>query len=162
MSPFVIGNIQFTLSLIIYTLIMLWYIWPGARLKPWREAVIPLLFIHAFRYGPLTLLMPGQVDSALPIAVKETIAYGDFLSGILAILAILMVRYRMSGDKVTVWIFTIVGLLDVAVASFTGIQAGALDLYMGFNLYILNFYVPMLIVSHITIIKLLLNNNEEK
>ena len=51
-------------------------IMPALRRRGYREAVLPLLLIHAFRYGPLTLLMPEQVDPALPLGVREVIAYG--------------------------------------------------------------------------------------
>ena len=160
MTPFIIGNIQFTLSLIVYTLIAIWFIHPKLQKKNWQYAVLPLLLIHAFRYMPLTLLMPGQVDAGIAIGIKETIAYGDLISGILAIIAAVFVRYNFSGSKVLVWIFSIVGIADIIVATYTGISVGLLDTALGFNLYILNFYVPMLIVSHVLIIKYLLKRNK--
>lgn len=155
MTPFVIGNIQFTLSLLIYTFIAVWYVLPKLLTMEWQKAVVPLLLVHCFRYGPLTLLMPGQVSPEVNLEVAQTIAYGDLLSGILALIAVVMVRYQVNGAKGMVWLFTLVGFGDVAFASFKGISAGLLDLPIGFNLYILNFYVPMLIVTHILIIRLL-------
>mgnify|MGYP001219281173 CR=1 FL=1 len=62
----------------------------------------------------------------------------------------------MIESTVPAWIFTVVGVIDVITASFAGIQAVVFDVDIGFNLYILNFYVPMLIVSHVLIIGLLL------
>ena len=156
MTPFIIGNIQFTLSLLVYSVIAVLYVMPALGRRGYREAVLPLLLIHAFRYGPLTLLMPGQVDQALPLGVREVIAYGDLASALLAILAIVLLGFRMTESTVPVWIFTVVGVIDVITASFAGIQAGVFDVDIGFNLYILNFYVPMLIVSHVLIIGLLL------
>ena len=76
MTPFIIGNIQFTLSLLVYSAIAVLYVMPALRRRGYREAVLPLFLIHAFRYGPLTLLMPEQVDPALPLGVREVIAYG--------------------------------------------------------------------------------------
>lgn len=156
MTPFIIGNIQFTFSLLVYGLIAAWYIHPRLKVKPWQSAVLPLLLIHAFRYGPLTLLMPGQVDASLDMGAKETIAYGDLISAVFAIGCALAIKSGFSGSKALVWVFSIVGILDIAIATKTGIEGGALEKYMGFNLYILNFYVPMLIVSHVLIIKYLL------
>jgi len=66
----------------------------------------------------------------------------------------------VSSARIMVWIFSIVGFGDVVVASVRGIGAGLLDMHMGFNLYILNFYVPMLIVTHIMIVLVLLKNRE--
>ncbi|WP_420316084.1 hypothetical protein [Ekhidna sp.] len=155
MTPFIIGNIQFTLSLIVYSMIAVWYVQPKLKQMEWNKAIVPLLLVHAFRYGPLTLLMPGQVSNEAPLDVVQTIAYGDLASGILAIITALLVWNKAAGAKLAIWLFTIVGFGDVALASAKGIGAGLLDIPMGFNLYILNFYVPMLIVTHFMIILLL-------
>lgn len=155
MTPFIIGNIQFTLSLIVYTCIAVWYVYPALSKLDWHKPLVPLLLVHAFRYGPLTLLMPGQVSPDVPVDVARTIAFGDLLSGLLAIAAAILVWNRFNGARALVWVFSIVGLVDVAVASTRGIGAGLLDMELGFNLYILNFYVPMLIVTHVMILMLL-------
>ena len=156
MTPFVIGNIQFTLSLIVYSCIAVWYVFPALKEKEWNKAVVPLLLVHVFRYGPLTLLMPGQVSSEAPLDVAQTIAYGDLLSGVLALIAAIIVWNKISGAKLVVWLFTIIGFGDVVIASVKGIGAGLLNLDMGFNLYILNFYVPMLIITHILIVLIMI------
>ena len=155
MTPFVIGNIQFVFSLLIYSFIAIWYVNPQLKKMSWDKALTPLLLIHCFRYGPLTLLMPGQVSSEVPFQVARTIAYGDLIAGILAFVAAIMVWYKITTAKLMVWIFTIVGFGDVILASAKGIGAGLLDLPIGFNLYILNFYVPLLIVTHILILRIL-------
>ena len=159
MTPFVIGNIQFTLSLIVYTCIAVWYVYPALSRLDWHRATVPLLLVHAFRYGPLTLLMPGQVGQDVPLEVARTIAYGDLLSGMLAIVAALAVWYRVAVARILVWVFTVIGFGDVVAASVRGIGAGLLDMHMGFNLYILNFYVPALIITHIMIVILLLRKS---
>ena len=159
MTPFIIGNIQFTLSLIVYACVAVWYVYPALRDLEWHQATVPLLLVHAFRYGPLTLLMPGQVGADVPLDVARTIAYGDLLSGVLAIVAAVAVWYRIAVARLLVWVFTIIGFGDVVVASVRGIGAGLLDMDMGFNLYILNFYVPALIITHIMIVILLLRKS---
>ena len=156
MTPFIIGNIQFTLSLIVYVCIAVWYVYPALKNKEWNKALVPLLLVHVFRYGPLTLLMPGQVSPDAPLDVAQTIAYGDLISGVLALVAAILVWNKVNGAKLLVWLFTIIGFGDVVVASAKGIGAGLLEMDMGFNLYILNFYVPMLIVTHIMIVLLLI------
>ena len=156
MTPFIIGNIQFTLSLVVYTCIAVWYVYPALKNKEWNKALVPLLLVHVFRYGPLTLLMPGQVSPDAPLDVAQTIAYGDLISGVLALVAAILVWNKVNGAKLLVWLFTIIGFGDVVVASAKGIGAGLLDMDMGFNLYILNFYVPMLIVTNIMIVLLLI------
>jgi hypothetical protein len=159
MTPFLIGIIQFVFSLIIYSLITIWFVHPLLKTRPWRRAVVPLLLVHAFRYSPLTLLMPGQVNPTITTMAKETIAYGDLSSAVLALLAALLVFYEVKGSKAAVWLFSVVGIFDIVLATSVGISAGFLRKDLGFNLYILNFYVPMLIVTHILILRYLLRRS---
>ena len=76
--------------LLVHSVIAVLYVMPALGRRGYRKVVLPLLLIHAFRYGPLTLLMPGQVDPGLPLGVREVIAYGDLASALLAILAIVL------------------------------------------------------------------------
>lgn len=128
MTPFIIGNIQFTLSLIVYVCIAVWYVYPALKNKEWNRALVPLLLVHVFRYGPLTLLMPGQVSPEAPLDVAQTIAFGDLISGVLALVASILVWNKVNGAKLLVWLFTIIGFGDVVVASAKGIGAGLLNM----------------------------------
>src|SRR5215471_14582262 len=131
MTPFVIGCIQFILSLIVYALIAAWYVYPCLRNKEWNKAIIPLLLIHCFRYTPLTILMPGQVSDNVPSDIAQTIAYGDLISAVLALIAMVMAWYKIAGAKAVIWIFTLIGFGDVIITSIKGIGAGLLNMPMG-------------------------------
>ena len=67
MDPIALFGIQFTLSLVAYSLIAAWYVVPRlARLS--REAALaPLLWVHAFRVVG-TLGWPGEDDLHAAIA----------------------------------------------------------------------------------------------
>ena len=45
-----IFGVQFLLSLIVYALIAKWYVTPWLTEKPVKQALIPLIFPHAFRH----------------------------------------------------------------------------------------------------------------
>jgi hypothetical protein len=152
MSAFVIFNIQTTLSLVVFALLAVWYVVPRIRHLTLEAALAPLLFVHAFRYTPLTLLVPGQVSADVPHDVASSIAYGDLASAMLALLALLMLRFRVRGRIASVWVFSVVGLLDIAMAIVHGVIAHLYEYDLGFNWYILNYYVPMLIVTHVVVI----------
>src|SRR5689334_98489 len=66
MEPVVLFGIQFTLSLVIYALIAIWYVAPRLSKLPTALALAPLLWVHTFRVVGGTILAPGSVDSAIP------------------------------------------------------------------------------------------------
>ena len=61
-----IFGVQFLLSLIVYVLIAKWYVAPWLAAKPVEQALIPLIFPHAFRHIGLLFLVPGVVAEPLP------------------------------------------------------------------------------------------------
>jgi hypothetical protein len=58
-----------------------------------------------------------------------------------------------------VWLFSIVGIADLVFATYKAVGAEVYRFYMGWNWYILNFYVPMLIVTHVMILQRLLRKS---
>lgn len=162
MSPFFLLNLQSTLSLIVFALIAIWHIAPKLSKLRLEDSLIPLLWVHAFRYTPLTLFAPGQVDPNIPQQAVNTIAYGDFLAGILALLSIILLKLRLPWAILIVWLFNIVGVLDIVNALFQGINYELYTYDLGFNWYILNFYVPMLIVTHVMMIWRLLTSLRDR
>ena len=151
MDAFVILNIQMTLSLIAYALIAKWHVAPRLAKLPLEASLVPLLWVHVFRYSPLTLFAPGQVSPDIPQDAAATIAYGDLVSGVLALLAIVALRMRLPAAIVLVWLFNVVGIGDVVWATAKGMSVSLYTYPLGWNWYILNFYVPMLIVTHVMI-----------
>lgn len=156
MTPFLIGNIQFTFSLLLYTLISVGYIFPALKKIVSDKALVPLLLIHCFRYAPLSLLMPGQVSEEFPLEAAQIISYGNFIAALFALLAVTMIWHNIKGARFAVWLFSLIGIAVVIISAVTGIGIGATAMEIGFNLYVLNFYVPMLIVSHVMIVLILL------
>ena len=87
-----IFGVQFLLSLIVYALIAKWYVAPWLAGKPVEQALVPLIFPHAFRHIGLLFLVPGVVAEPLPTEFANPAAYGDFTTGLLAILALVALR----------------------------------------------------------------------
>jgi len=159
MHPFVVLNIQSTLSLISYILIARWHVAPRLAARPREEALVPLLWVHVFRYAPLSLSAVGQVDPRFPQDAAAAIAYGDLISAVLALIALFALRSGVPGSLWLVWLFSVVGIADLVFATYKAVGAEVYRLYMGWNWYILNFYVPMLIVTHVMILQRLLRKS---
>jgi len=106
--------------------------------------------VHSFRFFGLVFILPGVVGSSLPTGFATSAAYGDFATGILALLALLTVRVRpLFWFLVTA--FNLVGIGDLILAYYHAVQGGlpehAGQLGLAYPVPIL--YVPMLMITHI-------------
>src|SRR5215467_16312932 len=98
-SPALFGiNVAFGLA--VWGTVAWQYIWPALRERPSPENLKPILLLHAFRFLGLAFLVPGVVSSELPAAFAQPVAYGDFITAILALLALATLRTRL-GTVVT-------------------------------------------------------------
>jgi hypothetical protein len=160
MTPFWVLNIQSTLSLILFVLIAKWYVAPQLAGRSRNYAILPLLWIHAFRYAPLTLLAPGQADPHIPADVVAVVAYGDLIAALFALLAIAAVQLRWRIATALVWLFSIVSVADLVYSTARAAGSQMYTFYMGWSWYIVNFYVPMLVVSQVMIFYYLFTRKE--
>ncbi len=140
-----IFGLQFLLSLIVYGLIARWYVAPRLAALPLAAALTPLLFLHAFRHVGMVFLLPTVVGRVLPAAFAVPTAYGDLLAALLALLAIIGLRGRWKVARMLVWLFNIVGTVDLLNALFQGTRLGV---QLGAAYYIPTFAVPALLITH--------------
>jgi len=152
MDTLAIFGLQLTLSLIVYALIAKWYVTPWLAEKPIHQALIPLIFPHAFRHIGLLFFVPGVVAQPLPSYFAYTVAYGDLVSGLLALLSLVALRGGWGLALPLVWFFNIVGTVDLLNALS---QANAVP-DLGATWYIPTFWVPVLLVTHVMIFARLL------
>ena len=155
MHPLIVLSIQATLSLIVFTLIALHYVLHRLMRLSLDAALLPLLLIHTFRYAPLTLFVPGHVPPGIPADAAATIAYGDLFSGILALIAAILLVRKIQGAVFVTLVFNLVGMLDIVNALRVAIQASLYEFLPGVNWYIITLYVPLLVVTHVLMIYLI-------
>lgn len=148
MTPFYILNLQSMFSLVAFALIARWHIAPRLSKVPVEDYLLPLTWVHVFRYVPLTLLVPGQVSPTVPTEVGNIIAYGDLASAVAALVTVIFLKHRLAGALAVAWVFNLIGIADIVVASGAAISAKLYDIPIGFNWYIGTFYVPVGIVTH--------------
>ena len=151
-------GIQFTLSLVICAMIAVWYIAPWARSKPLQDALVPLFLIHAFRYLPSSGFAPGQIGADVPGDAMTQIVYGDLTSSILALIAVVFLRFRWAGAIAVAWTANIVMGLDWLYATYVAASNELVTYSLGVNWYIVSYYVPLLAVVHGLITWRLLKN----
>jgi hypothetical protein len=159
MEPIILFGLQFTLSFVAYMLIAFWYVVPRLSKLPREAALVPLLWVHAFRIVGGTILAPGAVDTGVPMDFRAMIGYGDLATAFLALLALIALRARFRGAIALVWLFIIVGMLDTVNAIIQSMRDSVFTYALGFNWVIVAIYVPALLVSSLLIFMQLLSPN---
>src|SRR5712691_5753795 len=156
MKPIALFGIQFTLGLVAYSLIALWYVVPRLSGLPRELALAPLLWIHAFRIVGGTILAPGAVGPGVPMEFRSMIGYGDLATALRALLALIALRTRFTGAIALVWLCVTVGMLDTVNAIIQSIRFSVFTYALGVNWVIVTIYVPALLVSSLLIFMQLL------
>jgi hypothetical protein len=147
--PFaVLFGISVAFGLAVWGIVAWQYIWPALRERPSPENLKPILLLHAFRFLGLAFLMPGVVSPELPATFAQPVAYGDFITAVLALLALATLQTR-SGTVVT-WMFNTFGAADLFFAFYQGahISLPANPGLLGAGYFILAAYVPLLLITH--------------
>src|SRR6516162_5855423 len=103
-SPVLFG-ISVAFGLVVWGIVAWYYIWPVLSERTTHENLRPVLLLHAFRFLGLAFLVPGVVSPELPATFAQPVAYGDFTTAVLALLALAMLGTRTAA--VLNWIFNI-------------------------------------------------------
>jgi hypothetical protein len=113
------------------------------------EAHRAIATLHSFRFFGLVFILPGVVGPNLPAGFAVFAAYGDFATGVLAIMALATVRIRP-----LFWLFVVafnvVGAGDLMLNYYHAIQVHlpetAGELGAAYAIPIV--YVPLLAITH--------------
>src|SRR5579871_5654788 len=123
MSPETLFRIHLVLGYVAWLLAFSAYIWPKLGSMDRVEAHRAIATLHSFRFFGLVFLLPGVVGSNLPADFAAFAAYGDFATGVLAMLALLTAR-SPSLFWPFVLAFNLVGVIDIVVDYYHGVQIG--------------------------------------
>src|ERR1043165_4374922 len=127
----------------------------GAYVLPWLKAMDrveahrAIATLHSFRFFGLVFILPGVVGPNLPAGFATFAAYGDFATGVLAMLAIATVRIRP-----LFWLFVaafnVVGTADLIIDYYNATQLDlpAIAGELGSTYAIPIIYVPLLMITH--------------
>jgi len=151
MQPIVLFGLQFTFSLVAYSLAAWWYLVPRLARLPREMALVPLVWIHVLRIAGGTILAPGAVGDAVPMDFRTMIGYGDMLTALLAMVALVALRLRVRYAIALVWLFVLVGLIDTVNAIIESMRYTVFNYPLGVNWVIVTTYVPALLVSTVLI-----------
>src|SRR5579863_2917069 len=163
MSPATIFNIHLVLGYVPWLLCFGSYVWPRLRSMDRSEALRAIATLHSFRFFGLVFIIPGVVGASLPTGFAAFAAYGDFATGILAMLALLCVRWRA-----LFWLFVaafnVVGAGDILIDYYHGyrLDLPALSGQLAATYWIPIIYVPLLMITHFAAFYLLARQLREQ
>ncbi len=150
MSPETLFLIHLVLGYVAWLLCFSVYLWPWLKAANRFDAHRAIATLHSFRFFGLVFILPGVVSPNLPAGFATFAAYGDFATGVLAILALLTARIRP-----LFWFFVaafnLVGATDIIVDYCHAIQVGlpAMPGQLGATYAIPIIYVPLLMITHV-------------
>jgi hypothetical protein len=123
---------------------------PRLRLMDRVQAHRAIATLHSFRIFGLVFLVPGVVGADLPAGFAPAAAYGDFATGLLALLALLTVRVRPLFWAFVV-AFNLVGTGDLLLDYWHAVRGGLADHAgaLGAAYVIPVLYVPLLLITHV-------------
>ena len=159
MSPELLFQLQLALGYVAWLLCFGVYVWPRLKSMSLFEAQRAIATLHSFRFFGLVFILPGVVSPHLPASFAVFAAYGDFATGVLAMLALLTARVRP-----LFWLFVVafnlVGATDLILDYYHAIQsdlpAHAGELGTTYAIPII--YVPVLMITHVAAFYLLLRS----
>ncbi len=156
MSPAIVFQIHLVLGYVPWLLAFGAYLWPRLKTMDRTDAQRAIATLHSFRFFGLVFIVPGVVGANLPADFATFAAYGDFATGLLAMLALLTVRIRALFWP-SVVAFNLVGAVDILVDYYHGNQLGlpALAGELGATYAIPIIYVPLLMITHVAALYLL-------
>jgi hypothetical protein len=151
-------GISVTFGLTVWGAVARYYMWRALKESPSPENLKPILLLHGFRFLGLSFLVPGVVSPDLPAAFAQPVAYGDFITALLALLALATLGTRTG--TVLIWVFNAFGTADLLFAFYLGSRIALPDTQglLGAAYFILTAYVPLLLVTHGLVFRILVRS----
>jgi hypothetical protein len=157
MSAETLFRIHLVLGYAAWLLCLSVYVFPRVKVIDRVEAHRAIATLHSFRFFGLVFILPGVVGPNLPTGFAAPAAYGDFATGILAMLALLTVRIRPLFWAFVI-AFNVIGALDLILDYYHAVRLDipAVAGEFGAAYVIPVIYVPLLMITHIVAFYLLL------
>jgi hypothetical protein len=149
MSPETLFRIHLVSGYVAWALCFGAYVLPWLRSMERIDAFRAMATLHSFRFFGLVFLLPGVVGSQLPVGFSTFAAYGDFATGLLAMLALFAFRIRPLFWTLVI-AFNVVGAADLILDYYhaTQVNLPAIAGDLGATYVIPIIYVPLLMITH--------------
>jgi hypothetical protein len=132
------------LNLFIFMMIAGWYVSPWLATRERADALVPLLWIQAFRHVALQIFSAQRFGFAVSDSGRDQIAAGDVIGTLLAIAAISSLRYRWRIAPLLIWTLVAETTFDLVYTTALGVREQLFGSASNLTWLIVCFYVPLL------------------
>ncbi|MEM7155015.1 MAG: hypothetical protein AAF799_19360 [Myxococcota bacterium] len=148
-------NVAFSMAVWGYVLAR--WLRPWMARQPLGAALTPILLLHMTRANGAGFVIEGVASAQLEAAMAVPAATGDLLAASLAALALLGFRRNEAAGRAMAWLFTVVGLCDLAIVA-TLVAAYRVDPGdLGAMYFVVVGVVPGLMLTHLLALQTLRN-----
>jgi hypothetical protein len=162
MSQQIIFQVQLVLGYVAWLLFFRAYVLPKFKAMDRVGAHRAIATLHSFRFFGLAFIVPGVVGPGLPASFAMFAAYWDFATGVLALLALLTVRWKplFWGFVVA---FNLVGAIDLVMDYYHATRMGLPEMagQLGALYWVPVLFVPALMITHVAAFWLLLRQEHK-
>lgn len=124
-----------------------WHAVPRMRQRPAAVAIGACLWVHTLRIVALQIYSTRRFGYDIPASMANQIAWGDVVGACLALLALWLLRRRSVAAVPVICLFIVETALDFLNAAALGIRHHSARTAHDLSWVILNFYVPVLLIS---------------
>ena len=151
MDNFTIINIQALTGTVAMLLGFRYWIQPRVSKLSLQDALLPFVFLNAFRYLGLSFMAKEQFYDGFPDEFLTTVGLLDLTTALLAIVSVVALKSRWRFAIPLVWVFNLVGFGDLITAfpQFFGLKL--YDQNLGFIWLVFVTYGLATFMSHIYI-----------
>jgi hypothetical protein len=150
------------LSFAVISTATIWYVVPWLRAQSLANALLPLLWVHVFRYVALQIFSAQRFGFLVSDGTRNAIAFGDVLGAALGLSAIVALRTGSRLATALIWVFVAESVLDLVNATVAGIREDLFSSASSLTWIILTFYVPVLWISLCLIVWQLLSRRDAR
>ena len=135
------------ISLIVYSLIAIWYVVPWLKKLDKRQALTAPLWVHVFRYLALYLLVAQREGYAISEPVLKVVVIGDLSGAMLALTGIIFLRMRSRLGPIFAALVLVASITDFAVGTYVRSHHGQDPEATGVWWLVFVFFAPLVLVS---------------
>ena len=135
------------ISLVVYSLIAIWYVVPWLKKLDKRQALTAPLWVHVFRYVTLYLLVARGEGYAISNQVLNVVVIGDLSGAVLALAGIIFLRLRLRLGPIFAALVLIASIADFAVGTYVRSQVGQDPEATGVWWLVFVFFAPLVLVT---------------
>ena len=144
MQPLEVFAAQLLFSLLVYSVLARWIVVPNLASMKQNDRLFWLVLPHTSRHIGLSFLVPGLTAGELRDSFAMPTAYGDFITAILALISLFLLKRESRLAVPVIWITTLFGTADLLKA----LSNPDMVPLLGTTWYIPTMWVPLLLVSH--------------